>query len=540
MQQLGVSGLRALLVLVAVGCSAPGTGRDTSSSSAGGASCPPGQTCAAAPCLGPSCTPSAGGDGVVPPGGSNPGDGAPGAPAGSGGTGGASAPGGDDDTDPSGGSGGSGGNAGPSGFGGYIISGRFQGYAWTDTSAGSSTIAPGDYASVMEFPLCASGTVAGGYENVAMVGWNLNQGTAAGDPKESITLAMDGLSVELSNTAGSPLRLQLEGEGGGRWCAPITQGGGFIAYGSFNTECWEGGNGTPYGGEPVVAAVVLVPGAESAPVDFDFCLEGLAEAVDDGSGGAGGSGGDGDGDGDSGPSTFPPLEGGCSGYATRYWDCCKAHCGWTGNVPGGVAPLTSCGGSDQSLGGDYGAQSSCNGGGAFMCQNLAPWAVDGGLSYGFAATQSGDICGRCYQLQFTGQSHNAGNDPGSSALAGKTMIVQATNVGFDVAGGQFDILVPGGGVGAFNACSSQWGVSNNELGAQYGGFLTTCKQQQGSSDHGALKSCVMSRCNDVFGSRGLTELVAGCQWFVDWFEVADNPSLLYREVECPGALRDLG
>ncbi|MEI8634903.1 hypothetical protein P4S72_28405 [Vibrio sp. PP-XX7] len=42
-------------------------------------------------------------------------------------------------------------------------------------------------------------------------------------------------------------------------------------------------------------------------------------------------------------------------------------------------------------------------------------------------------------------------------MQGKTMIVQALNIGYDVSGGQFDLLVPGGGVGAFNACSAQWG-----------------------------------------------------------------------------------
>ena len=110
---------------------------------------------------------------------------------------------------------------------------------------------------------------------------------------------------------------------------------------------------------------------------------------------------------------------------------------------------------------------------------MAPFAVRDTLAYGFAATSSGDVCGRCYQLQFTGSSHNSPGDPGSAALAGKTMIVQATNIGYDVGGGQFDILVPGGGVGAFNACSAQWGVSNSELGAQYGGLLAACKQELG-------------------------------------------------------------
>lgn len=168
---------------------------------------------------------------------------------------------------------------------------------------------------------------------------------------------------------------------------------------------------------------------------------------------------------------------------------------------------------------------------------MAPWAIDSTLSFGYAATSSGDVCGRCYQLDFAGSSHNAGSDPGSRALAGKTMIVQAINVGHDVSGGQFDIMIPGGGVGAFNGCARQWNVSNAELGAQYGGFLAACKEELGwSAAHDALKSCVSQRCSNIFEAQNLTDLAAGCRWFVDWFEVADNPALQYKEVPCPNAL----
>jgi len=235
-------------------------------------------------------------------------------------------------------------------------------------------------------------------------------------------------------------------------------------------------------------------------------------------------------------SSLDPITNGCSGYATRFWDCCKPHCGWSGNVPTGVEPMKSCSASNQVLS-DLSAGSSCEGGDAHTCYGLAPYAVSSNLSYGYAATSSGDVCGRCYQLEFTGQSHNAPGDPGSAALAGKSMIVQAINVGFDVGGGQFDIMIPGGGVGAFNGCSNQWGVSNSELGAQYGGFLSACKDELGYNASGAeYKSCVTNRCNNIFGSRGLTDLQAGCLWYADWFEAADNPALRYREVACPAEL----
>nr|WP_263430197.1 hypothetical protein [Nannocystis pusilla] len=237
----------------------------------------------------------------------------------------------------------------------------------------------------------------------------------------------------------------------------------------------------------------------------------------------------------------PPLDDtACQGYATRYWDCCKAHCGWEGNVNPATEPLQSCDKNDQSLGAAYDVASSCQApaeGSAFTCYSMAPWAVSPTLAYGFAAVPAmGDICGRCYQLDFDGTGHYSAQDPGSVALGPKTMIVQATNIGHDVGGGQFDILTPGGGVGLFDACSYQWDVATPELGATYGGFMTHCQQQVGNDDHAALKQCVLARCAAVFDEPGLAELAAGCQWYADWYEVADNPNLHYQEVACPPQL----
>lgn len=127
--------------------------------------------------------------------------------------------------------------------------------------------------------------------------------------------------------------------------------------------------------------------------------------------------------------------------------------------------MRTCSQNDQPIS-DPNASSSCNGGNSHTCYGLAPYAINDQLSFGYAATSSRDVCGRCYQIDFTGSGHYDGNDPGSRALQGKTMVVQAINIGYDVGGGQFDLLIPGGGVGAFNACSAQWGVSNEELGAQ--------------------------------------------------------------------------
>src|SRR5438105_4850459 len=60
-----------------------------------------------------------------------------------------------------------------------------------------------------------------------------------------------------------------------------------------------------------------------------------------GSGGATGSGGS------SNVNHPPMITGGMSGWASRYWDCCKPACGWKGNVTRGN-PMVSCDINDNS------------------------------------------------------------------------------------------------------------------------------------------------------------------------------------------------
>lgn len=69
-----------------------------------------------------------------------------------------------------------------------------------------------------------------------------------------------------------------------------------------------------------------------------------------------------------------------------------------------------------------------------------------------------------YRLTFT-----------STAIAGKKMIIQATNTGSDLNANQFDLAIPGGGVGIYNGCTQEWGAPSEGWGAQYGGISTdTC------------------------------------------------------------------
>jgi hypothetical protein len=126
-----------------------------------------------------------------------------------------------------------------------------------------------------------------------------------------------------------------------------------------------------------------------------------------------------------------------TGKTTRYWDCCKASCGWTGKISlaSGSNPVSSCDKNDQPLS-DYGAKSGCeSGGSAYMCSNQSPWAVSDTLAYGYAATTiaggtESSWCCACYELTFT-----------SAPLVGKTLIVQTTNTGSDLSSNQFDLAV---------------------------------------------------------------------------------------------------
>ncbi len=314
--------------------------------------------------------------------------------------------------------------------------------------------------------------------------------------------------------------------------------GGTDASGGTPSSTGSGGSGTP------PTQVVCTPGCEDVPrssescadaKSWGFCGQSWFDNCKKTCGSCDGSeeevcvevpvevtGGSGSGSGGSqGKSDITPVPASSpTGWASRYWDCCKQHCSWPENSPGNTA--VSCDGSDNNISDDS-AGSACSGGSAHTCWSMAPWAVSDNLAYGYAAVPPGGACGKCYQLDFTGSGHNDAGDAGSKSLSGKTMIVQATNIGHDVNGGQFDLLIHGGGVGAFNACSAQWG--QNDLGAQYGGFLTTCN---GSA------SCVRTKCNSVFA--GKKELLDGCLFLTDWMGAANNPNFRYAEVTCPAAI----
>jgi len=240
------------------------------------------------------------------------------------------------------------------------------------------------------------------------------------------------------------------------------------------------------------------------------------------------------------PSGPAPGRGWTNGtWTTGYWDCCKLSCSWPGK--GRVnKPVRSCEAVTGKTLSDHTVQSACEGGTAVACADNAPFKVKGkaSLSMGFAAAAvSGDHgllgdenCGQCYELYFLKQKHDPhGDNWGGShpELAGKTMIIQVTNIGYDVNGmHSFDLQIPGAGQGAFTTgCAKQYpGFKSGDFDCDnnYGGCHT-----------------------DAGCDRLPADLRDGCKWRYDWYRwlieggQTNNPFVSFRRVRCPSQLTDI-
>ena len=223
-----------------------------------------------------------------------------------------------------------------------------------------------------------------------------------------------------------------------------------------------------------------------------------------------------------------------SGYATRYWDCCKPSCSWLENSGGN--PARQCDVNMNSIL-DFSAKSKCDGGPATTCIDQIPMVINDNLAYAFAASPGNgpNVCGKCFELTFTGEGKYE-TQLNHQKLKGKKLVVISSNIGYDVANGQFDILIPGGGVGLFNACDD---ILGPYIGKQYGGMLSDCEEEVGWSKtpeqiYEERKSCLTRKCNEAFG--GKDTILQGCLFLANWYEAAGNPLVDYQEVNCPEEL----
>ena len=222
-----------------------------------------------------------------------------------------------------------------------------------------------------------------------------------------------------------------------------------------------------------------------------------------------------------------------SGFASRYWDCCMPSCAWPENSGGNPSKTCDARGKNPVSGG----ANICAGGQQATCTSQIPFTVEGCEEYGFAfaavPASAGGQCGKCFQLTFTGQGHYNSTNANTQKLKskGKKLIVMATNIGGDVQQGQFDVLIPGGGVGMFNGCSQMcWGPQ----GEQYGGLLSDCEKESNYKANTYAK-CLTDKCNKAFGND--EEAKKGCMFLVEWMEAAGNPEHNFVEVECPDVLK---
>ena len=225
-------------------------------------------------------------------------------------------------------------------------------------------------------------------------------------------------------------------------------------------------------------------------------------------------------------------KGGQQGFATRYWDCCMPSCAWNENSGGN--PTKTCDAKGKNF--VQGGQNICAGGQNTTCTSQIPIIASDKVAYAFAATHanSGGKCGKCFALTFTG-SGKYESKANHQALAGKTLVVMASNIGGDVEGNQFDIMIPGGGLGMFkNGCSQMgWGNQGNE----YGGLLADCENEVGYDGDllNKRKECLSRKCNEVF--KNDEQAKEGCMFLATWMEAAGNPNFESKEVECPQALK---
>jgi hypothetical protein len=168
----------------------------------------------------------------------------------------------------------------------YFTSAGLQGYVWLAPTGAGTTLRVTGYATT-DFtpPVCIRGTVAATPDSSgnAKLGVNLSQ------PLDGVLGTLRptsaGLQISVTNLGASPLRIQIQTPDGatndqGRWCAIVNGSGGFIPWSDFNTACWDG-SGAAYARQPIVSAILLVPGTTDTAIPYDVCLNGLSQGAGD-------------------------------------------------------------------------------------------------------------------------------------------------------------------------------------------------------------------------------------------------------------------
>jgi hypothetical protein len=183
---------------------------------------------------------------------------------------------------------------GPSSF----TSGVWTGLVVAEKVLDATTLNPANFdAHVAGEPFCLQGQVANdvpqSYTGVARMKFILSQ-TAGGAPA-AVTPQANGLAFTFTRSSGSLIRINLlappgvqlpanaDGSVPEGWCyaIPEVKGQVFVPYTEFSTRCFDRTNlGAVYAREPIEAISFDAPGSDQRPIDYDFCVAGIADGND--------------------------------------------------------------------------------------------------------------------------------------------------------------------------------------------------------------------------------------------------------------------
>lgn len=225
-------------------------------------------------------------------------------------------------------------------------------------------------------------------------------------------------------------------------------------------------------------------------------------------------------------------------FSENFWNCCKPPCGW---IPVRFDNeekdrfARTCTLNQETVDDEY-ENGVCTGGTVMACLDQSPIIINDSLAYGFASAPSEEyeVCGKCYELTFTGAGKYETRD-NHRKIKGKKMVVMINTPAF--ANQNFGLMIPGGAVGFYGGCDEIFGT---DMGSESGGFLLDCEREVGYDKSEAeiykqRKDCLRRKC-DKFTISTAKE---GCLFAVDWFEGARQPKFTYKETKCPEELKKL-
>ena len=186
---------------------------------------------------------------------------------------------------------------------------------------------------------------------------------------------------------------------------------------------------------------------------------------------------------------------------------------------------------------DKNVKSIYDGGPTTTWLSQIPFTIEGCNNMGFAFTvfSGRNNYGKCFLLEFTGKDKDVQRNH-YKFLKPKKLIVMVLNIDYadeDNENQPFTIMIPGGGTGESNRCSS---ILGDNLLPLYGGLLGKCEKEIGYYQddniiYSKRKECLIQKCNDVFSN--ITDAGDGYLFLANFLEVARDVLHNYKEIECP-------